>query len=285
MRVRVLTLNVWNVAGDPRRAELINEELRRLDPDLVSLQEVPDPTAYDRLDQILSGTDLHRTDQSRIPQETPAGSERYGGNAVATRWPHRLCEALDLRLPDAPDVPWLTLAVSVPVPGEGELLFISTTTAWRLDAEAARERQAVALTDLDARHRRRLPTVIAGDFTATPDAACIRYLTGKQSLAGHSVHYHDAWAAAGDGPGDTWTADNANTRSTTDDAGRTIDNYVGQPNHRRRIDYVLVGSEPAHPEAYARVRSAAVCFDKPTGGLWPSDHFGVVVDLDLGGRG
>jgi hypothetical protein len=31
-RVRVVTLNVWNLEGDPRRQNVINAEVRRLDP-------------------------------------------------------------------------------------------------------------------------------------------------------------------------------------------------------------------------------------------------------------
>jgi endonuclease/exonuclease/phosphatase family metal-dependent hydrolase len=61
----------------------------------------------------------------------------------------------------------------------------------------------VAITELDARQRGALPTVIAGDFNAGPSAASIRYLTGLQSLAGRSVRYHDAWAIAGEGSGHT----------------------------------------------------------------------------------
>ena len=76
----------------------------------------------------------------------------------------------------AADVPWCTLAASVSLPGEGELLVTGTTTSRRLEAEAARERQVVALTDLDARHRRAPPTIVAGDFTAAPDAASIKYV-------------------------------------------------------------------------------------------------------------
>jgi hypothetical protein len=34
MTLRVLTLNVWNPTGDPRRARLINRELRRLAPEI-----------------------------------------------------------------------------------------------------------------------------------------------------------------------------------------------------------------------------------------------------------
>jgi endonuclease/exonuclease/phosphatase (EEP) superfamily protein YafD len=160
--------------------------------------------------------ELHSTHQAQVMATVPPGGERYGGSAVATRWPHRVVEVLDLRLSDATDVPWGTLAVSVPLADEGDLLFIAATAAWRLDAEAARERQVIALTDLDARHRGDLPTIIAGDFNATPDAASIRYLTGLQSLGGRSVHYHDAWAVAGEGPCHTWTVDNANARSVID---------------------------------------------------------------------
>ena len=120
-----------------------------------------------------------------------------------------------------------------------------------------------------------LPTIIAGDFNAAPDASSIRCLTGLQSIGGRSVHYNDAWAIAGQGPGHTWTADNPN-------AAAVIDQIVRQPNHRRRIDYVFTGSWHAHPKTYCQVRTASLAFDQPTDGVWPSDHFGVLVDLEIG---
>ncbi|MGP4043090.1 endonuclease/exonuclease/phosphatase family protein [Streptomyces sp. 2A115] len=271
--MRVVTFNVWNTEGDPRRTELINRELRRLDPDLVSLQEVVHIPERDQLSELMDGTGLHGTHRNQVLAETLPGGERYGGCAVATRWPHRVVDALDMCGADAPDVPWATLAASVAIPGAGELLFIATTTAWRLSAEAARERQVLAVTDLDARHRTRLPTIIAGDLNAAPDTTSIRYLTGRGSLAGRSVCYHDAWEVAGDGPGHTWTTENPN-------AAKGMDQVVRQPGHRRRIDYVLVGSWDAHPDARCRIEGASSAFDKPTDGVWLSDHFGVVVDLD-----
>jgi endonuclease/exonuclease/phosphatase family metal-dependent hydrolase len=275
MRLRILTINVQNDEGDPRRIDVLNRELRRIGPDLLSMQEVLQTPDRRQLDALLEGTGLHGTHQADAMAYTPPWADRYGGTAIATRWPHRLVEVLDPRLPDAADVPWCTLAAAVPLPGEGELLFIGATSSWRLDAESARERQAVALTDLDARHRRTLPTIIAGDFNAAPDAASIRYLTGLQSIGGRGVHYHDAWAVAGDGPGHTWTVDNPN-------AAAVIDQIVGQPNHRRRIDYVLVGSWHAHPEAHCRVEAARLAFDQPDGDVWASDHLGVVVEVEIG---
>jgi endonuclease/exonuclease/phosphatase family metal-dependent hydrolase len=275
MHLRVLTLNVWNDNGDPRRFDLINRELHWLDPDLIALQEVLQSPERSQLDALLAGMDHQRTHQVEVLDVVPPGAERFGGNAIATRWPHRVVEVLDLRLPDAPDVPWATLAASVRLPGDDELLFIAPTMAWRLDAESARQQQVLALTDLDARHRRALPTVVAGDFNASPEATSIRYLTGLQAIDGHSAHYHDAWAVAGDGPGYTWGDGNPNAVSE-------IDQVVRQPRHRRRIDYVFVGSWHAHPDAHAYIRSAAVAFDKPDDGVWASDHLGVVVDLEVG---
>ncbi|HEY1748757.1 MAG TPA: endonuclease/exonuclease/phosphatase family protein [Xanthobacteraceae bacterium] len=278
MRVRIVTLNVWNTEGDPRRPDIINRELRKLDPDLIAFQEVVQTPETRMLDRLLDGLDLQAAHQSDVQKFTPPFTDRYGGSALATRWKHRAVEALDLRIAGANDVPWATLAAIVTLPGLGEMLFIAATAAWRPDAEAARERQAIAISDLDARHRRDLPTVIAGDFNAGPDAASIRYFTGRQSLAGRSVLYHDAWAVAGQGPGYTWSADNPNARAGAEQ-------IIRQPNYRCRFDYVFVGSWDAHPKAHARVQSAALIFDQPVDGLWPSDHFGVVADLDVGKDG
>jgi endonuclease/exonuclease/phosphatase family metal-dependent hydrolase len=275
MRIRVVTLNIWNEEGDPRRLEVINRELLELRPDFLALQEVIHNDQRSQLDALLDGTGLHATHQAQTGAVIPPAAADYGGNAIATRWPHRIVEAMDLRMSDAGDVPWFTLAAMVPLPELGEVFFIAPTISWRLAAESARERQAVALTDLDSRHRTDLPTIIAGDFNATPAAASIRYLTGLQSIGGRSVYYHDAWAVAGDGPGHTWSAGNPN-------AGLEVEKIVRQPNHRRRIDYIFVGSWDAHPKAYCRVEAVSLAFHRPINGIWPSDHFGVLADLEIG---
>jgi endonuclease/exonuclease/phosphatase family metal-dependent hydrolase len=278
-RVRVLTYNVQNGAGEDReRARSQNRELRRLAPDVVAFQEVGYPGGGDDpLAELVDGTGLHATHQAAVLSGVPAFAERYGGTAVATRWPHRVVEAVDQSLPGDP-LPWYALAVAVPVPEDGELLFIAPTSAWRPDAEAAREAQAVRLTELDERHRATLPTVIAGDLNAGPDAASVRYLAGLQSLDGRSVHYHDAWTVAGDGPGHTWSVDNPR-------AAAEIEPLLGQPGHRRRIDYVFVGSALAHPRGRARIVAARLVMDQPADGVWLSDHAGVLVELEVSAVG
>jgi endonuclease/exonuclease/phosphatase family metal-dependent hydrolase len=273
MRLRVLTINVQHDQGDPRRTARLNAEIQRLAPDLVALQEVCYPGEWDQLAELVAGTGLaYTTHQAAVLDRQPPRADRYGGAAVATRWPHRVVEVLDH--PGTPDASWWTLAIAVNLPSAGKQLMIVPTTEWELDAEEARERQALEVTDLDRRHRTALPTIIAGDLNAGPEASSIRYLSGLQSLNGHSVRYHDAWTVAGQGPGHTWTVDNPV-------AAVEIDALVGQPGHRRRIDYVFVGSAHAHPQAVTRVLAADLVGTQPVDGVWLSDHYGVVADLEV----
>ncbi|MFG1926958.1 endonuclease/exonuclease/phosphatase family protein [Cryptosporangium sp. NPDC048952] len=267
-RVRVVTFNVQHDAGDPRRTARINAELRRLVPDVVVFQEVryPDDTR-NQLAELVDGLDLHTTHQADILERMPPDADVYGGTAVATRWPHRILEVVDGRTPDG--IYWYTLAVSIELPDLGPVLLLTPTTFWKLDAEAWREQQMRELAALDTHHRTKLPTIVAGDFNAVPETASIRFLTGLQSLDGHSACYHDAWAIAGNGPGYTWTVDNPL-------GAAEIDRLVGQPDVRCRIDYVFVGSVPAHPDARARVVGAELIGEKAP----LSDHHGVLVDLE-----
>jgi endonuclease/exonuclease/phosphatase family metal-dependent hydrolase len=144
MRLRVLTLNVQNDEGDSRRTGLINRELRRLAPDLVAFQQVCYPDRRDQLAELVDGTGLmHTTHQAEPLDYIPPYANRYGGTAVATRWPHHVVEVLDHHPADASDFHWWTLAVSVQVAGPDEQLFIVPTTPWQLDA--ARSRRASAI--------------------------------------------------------------------------------------------------------------------------------------------
>lgn len=151
--VRVLTFNVWNSEGDPQRYKLINREISRLQPDLISFQEVVHSSENDQLSQLVAGLDFSIMHQSDVQRYTPPFMDKFGGGAIATRWPHRCLEVIDARMPGSTDIPWATLAASVAIPDLGDLLFVGTTSSWRLNAEAARERHAVTLADLDNRHR------------------------------------------------------------------------------------------------------------------------------------
>ena len=139
-------------------------------------------------------------------------------------------------------------------------------------AELDRERQAVAaagFVEALVVERTDLPVVLLGDFDAAPDAASMRFWTGRQSLHGISVRYEDAWEVVHRGqPGYTFSPENPLVRNGQMSLERG-----------RRIDHVLIRSGSHGP--LLDVADCRLVFDEPVEGVWASDHFGVLADLRL----
>ncbi len=268
-RLRVLTANIWARSGPYRRREpRLREQLAELEPDLVALQEVEaGPGDSNQAEELFGVLGYH------VVYE-PREGEYVGdpGVAVLSAYPvlgHRLLE-----LPH--HGPCLAVRVQAPF---GAMWFCSAVPmgGWP-HQEIQREDEAVALdvalAELAADDE--LPPVLAGDFDASPDAASIRFLTGRQSLRGRSTSWIDAWAVAGNGsPGATWTSENPYVAPFA----ATV---FAEPVHSRRIDYVFVGS-PFRWRPRVVVRSCSVVLTEPRDGP-PSDHYGVLADLEVDGE-
>lgn len=84
MRLRVVTFKVWNIDGDARRPELINDELKRLDPDLIAFQEVVQTRELKMLYQLLDGLDRHATYQADFQRYIPPFAQHNGRSVFAT---------------------------------------------------------------------------------------------------------------------------------------------------------------------------------------------------------
>ena len=274
--LRVLTMNVFGFSSRyDERQRLLRDGIAKLDPDMMSFQEAGYDGIRHQVADMLRGLGYHIIHQFDDHQPNLPG---IIGNCLASRWPLKLVEVLSLQVTPRAKLPLYAavaarVSVSSPV---GPMLFVGATTSWEFHCELERELQAVAIAKLVQRHadRKAFPTIIAGDLDAAPDTASIHFLTGKQSLAGMSVHYLDAWEQAGDGsPGHTWTHENGLARAI-------IDQIVRQPRHARRIDYILLGSPHDHAR-FARVRHCRVALNKPTGDLWPSDHYAVYAEIDV----
>jgi hypothetical protein len=97
----------------------------------------------------------------------------------------------------------------------------------------------------------------------------VRFWTGRQSLHGRSVAYRDAWESVHpDEPGHTFTAANPLVR-----AGE-MSLELG-----RRIDYIMVRCRTHGPTLV--VAGCRRLFDRPVNGVWASDHFGLLADLQM----
>lgn len=275
--IRVLTINILNYcetsAPYAARMGVLRQQLATLNPDLIAFQEAGYRPGEDhQVKQILAGTGYHVDHEC---DGTKVNGTMELGIAVASRWPivRKGCWMLSGS--------GKALAVEVQVPSPvGKLLFLSTfgTARWQFDRELSRERGAVALDKMirQTADPNGFPPIIGGDFDATPDAACMRFMTGLQSLEGISTHYYDAWTAAGnqDPGGYTWTTANPYAKKTTETVWHLSE-------HHRRIDYILIGS-PHHYARDARIVSCRVVLNKPISDIWPSDHFGVFAEISGG---
>ena len=265
--MRVLTLNLWALGGDwPTRRRALLVGLAELEPDILCLQE---SIVLDRYDQArdLLGDGFHLHHQAR---RAPDGM----GVSLASRWPFRRTEELDLRLtersrrPPTGDFPAGALLAEVEAAPEiGPVVIVNHFPSYQVEFEHERELQAVVVARAVEEFARGAVrhVVVAGDLDADPASASIRFWTGRQSLEELSVCYRDAWESIHPGePGETFTPRNP---------------LVSAPDWPfRRIDYVLVRCAEQGSPSLA-ISDCRLAFDEQIEGAWASDHFGVLAEL------
>ncbi len=263
-RIRILTLNIYaRRDGWTARRRVLQAGMAALSPDIVLFQEEVYAPPDDQAVEVL-GAGWH------IVHSAARSDAEASGVCVASRWPLHLLAKLDLTAGGRPveEFRWTSLIVRVVTP-PGDVIVANHFPDAAADAEGERERQAVLL----ARHLEEiaaagdLPIVVAGDFDAGPDAASLRFLTGKQSLDGMSVSYLRAWDAAH--PGESCV--------TLDPANPLVAARLGGWPYRE-IDHILVRTGFT-PRSRLLVASCERAFAEPREGVYASDHYGVVADL------
>jgi endonuclease/exonuclease/phosphatase family metal-dependent hydrolase len=263
---RIATWNLWGHFGAEPEGRLprIEATLRRLDADVIALQEVyADQAGGD--DAVRLGDGLgRRVVRSRLEPD------RAGpiGNALLSAWP--VIEQGSLPLPSASgrtghrQALWAVLAAPF-----GRLPVIATHLAHRFDESAVRQQQIRAVLALAGRLRsdpeRDAPVILCGDLNAVPDSDELRLLTGRSEAPVPGLVFNDCWPQVCQDPGHTWVRRNP-----------YLQNAVWP---ERRLDYVLV-SWP-RPAPSGNPVQAFLVGDGPVDGVWPSDHLGVAVDLRL----
>ena len=282
MKLRVATLNIWNRQGPwESRRDLIKRELAALAPDLCGLQEVLRVVAPAGASaQAVADASTPAADQSRELAEGLGYHTAYAtawhiggglsfGNALLSRWPVR--ETRTLELPNAGTSEARSALYALVEAPFGAVPVFVTHLNWKFHHGYVRLEQVRALAawimEL-APTGSGFPPVLLGDFNAEPDSDEIRYLRGLSVQHGRSVYFCDAFAYAGDGgPGATFCRENGFAAVAHEQS--------------RRIDYVFVRGPDR--DGRGKPLSARLCFTarlrSPAGDVWPSDHYGVVCDL------
>jgi endonuclease/exonuclease/phosphatase family metal-dependent hydrolase len=263
-RVRVLTWNLWWRFGpwEARQAAIV-ETLRRVDADIVCLQEVWETReGQSQAQDLAAALGFHQVYGAGLGLDLAPESL---GNAVLSRWPIARAQVGTLPAPAGLDE--LRCVVRAQIEGpRGPLDVFSTHLNWRLDQSDVRQLQVGALCKFvdETKQERSYPPILCGDFNAEPDSDEIRALTGLREVPVPQLVFIDAWRARGNGgPGYTWSCHNPYT--------------VVDPEPDRRIDYVFVGyprEQGAGETLTCRVEGIEAVDD-----VQPSDHYAVVAEL------
>jgi len=260
--IRVVTINIWNRSGPwDERFVALKTTLARLAPDLLGLQEVIVTEQGDKLHQ---GKAIAEALGYHWMFGASHGEGFSFGNAVLSRWPILRHEVF--ALPGGGESEPRSLLFAEADSPHGKIPFFCTHLAWRLHEGHIREAQVMEIADRIATlcPIAAFPPILVGDFNAEPESDEIRFLRGHTSLGRKSVYFADTFRIAGDGStGVTFSKQNPFAEP------------MREP--ERRIDYIFVRG----PDDQQRGEplSAKVCFDEPVGGVYPSDHFGVVATI------
>ena len=256
----VATLNIWHDSGPwPQRCELILDELTRLKPDLVGLQEVLClPDGHGQAEELAGplGYEVVYAAASR------RSDGAWLGNALLSRLPVRRSQTVALPADGVEPRAMLYALIDTVA---GELPVFVTHLAWEHDLGPVRGRQVDAIlegiersvADLPAAQEQVLPCLLMGDFNAAPGAAELLPLEDG---------WVDAWSLAGRGPGFTFDPANDYARPWEEPA--------------QRIDYVFVEDDP---RVLVHLAETAFAVPRSVGGhsIWPSDHYGIACRLEL----
>ena len=260
-----MTWNIWWRFGpwEARQAAIL-ETLRRVDADIVCLQECwQTRDGEDQPGRFAAELGYHSAYVAGLGLDLAPESL---GNAVLSRWPIKSTESRSLPAPEGLNELRAVIRADIDGP-RGPLEVFSTHLNWRLDQSHVRMMQVAALCEFvqETKGRRSYPPIVCGDFNAEPESDEIRALTGLSAAPAPKLVFFDAFRVAGDGgPGHTWSRANPFT---------LLDLAPGES----RIDYVFVG----HPHEHGAGEPVAcrVAGDETVDGVFPSDHFAVVAEL------
>ena len=264
--MRVVSWNLWGRFGPwERRRDAIAATLAEVGPDVCGLQEVWAAPGENLAADLASRLGLHWCWTPAAHGPSRAGEQLSIGNAILSRWPITTHARAALPTAGLADEGRVALHARVDAPA-GTLPVFTTHLTYGPGRSAARTAQVRTLAAFVSGHAAGCawPPVVTGDLNAEPGSDELRLLGGLLTApAVPGLVLVDAWRYADPAdPGFTWDHRN----------GYQANSVIPDS----RIDYILAGLPR---DGRGKVVSVRLAGTAPAAGVWPSDHFAVVADL------
>ena len=259
-RIRILTINLLHDFPWFRhisfRGELVAQAIQEHQVDIVAFQEVSDTPFWflpNRAEEIATLVGTHTLEYRAVNGFSWIFEE---GLALLSRW---TIQNVELKVLERS---WLferrgALSATIVTPWNLEIqassVHLTTNDDWTMD-------QVTDLYDFVSDKRQGgTPAIVMGDFNAVPDEESIRTLRGEVSIDSRRGDWIDLWS--------TFAPDNP---------GFTVPSHT--PN--RRIDYIF-GVDGKVPRF--RIVFCEQILDQAVDGIWPSDHLGILCEMEVQG--
>ena len=243
--MKIATLNTWKQDGPfKERWQFLIAELARLDPDILCLQEVFEPTLFEK-----------------IKMETPllcGIAHHNAGLATLSKLPIVSSEVLKYKTVSQLENETRSVLLATLQIGQETIPIANTHLSWRSEDGPVRLGQTREL--IEAMHKLKQPGLLAGDFNDMPKGDPIKEI----KKAGY-VDVYDLCNEAAEGI--TW--DNQNPFIQ----GHSV------KFSDRRIDFLFM-----HKNLLSafKVQHCEIIFKQPNEkGIYVSDHYGVLTEINL----
>lgn len=253
--MRVMTFNIWNYSRTwKERREQIAALISHYRPEAVALQETRHDFRFERGqgqgEQIARLTGYHLT--FAVGQVYFPVLRVDEGLTILTRQEPKHVQVLrltQLHRERGDENQRICLQVTIDSEG-GPFHVFDTHFSLSATARLSNAREVSRFVTQQAGDE---AAVVMGDLNAEPDTPPIRFLMGQLEVEGERGSFVDCWLEANPGA-----------------PGYTYASWGGI----RRIDYILARN-------IRSVRSAEIVGDESAAGVYPSDHMGIVADLDV----
>ena len=259
-QIKVLSWNLWwKFENYLDRQNLILSELKKLDPDILCLQEVWEDADNSQAKKIsdLLGCEYIYSKSFEIDGVS-------FGNAIISKFP--ILNSSSHLIPTAVAFNEnRTLLHSVVNYNSCKIDILCTHLNYKYNQSDIRQNQVNFILEyISNLEKSEFPIILCGDFNADPLSDEIMQITGLKSPIKRTV-LRDAWQITNcDESGYTWSNKNSYAKRNLE-----VD---------RRIDYIFVGI-PAKRGVGHPLKSVLVG-TSPKDSVYPSDHFGIMTYLE-----